>query len=211
MRLKRATTAAVAVIVAVLLFAAGFASAAVAGRLFAPNTGATRCQVITFMWRDAGAPSAEGSHPFVDEDVPAWCDPALDWAWSRGITTGIGWQAADPIPGRAWDFDVEQAIVDAAVEYAVSQYVLEEIVRCESGGNPLAVNSLPDGTDSARASGPVQWLASTWASRAPLVGYSGARLERFDPVASLRVAAFTVATSGTGDWSPYSGGCSTAY
>ncbi len=208
MRLNRVAAAAIAVVV-LLLFAAS-SGAGVAGRVFSPNDAATRCQVITFMWRDAGEPPAP-AHLFVDDDIPGWCEPALDWAWSTGITTGTGWQVADPIPGRSWEFAVEKAIVDAAAEYGINQYVLEEIVRCESGGNPVVVNALPDGTDSARATGLVQWLASSWASRAPLIGYSGARTERFDPVANVRVAAFTISTSGTGDWSPYSGGCSTAY
>ncbi len=210
MKLNRVAVA-LALAVAVLSLAAGAALGAVAGLHFAPNAGATRCQVVTFMWRDAGSPSATEAHPFVDDGIPGWCGPALDWAWSRGITTGVGWIDPDPIPGRGWDVSVERAIVDAAAEYNASQIVLEEIVRCESGGNPLAVNSLPDGTDSSRATGLVQWLGSTWESRAPLIGYSGARTERFDPVANARVAAFTIATAGTGDWSPYSGHCSTAY
>ncbi len=135
MRLNRVAAAAIAVVV-LLLFAAA-SGAGVAGRVFSPNDSATRCQVITFMWRDAGEPPAP-AHPFVDDDIPGWCDPALDWAWSTGITTGTGWQVADPIPGRSWEFDVEQAIVEAAAKWGFSVAEGTAIVACESGGNPSA-------------------------------------------------------------------------
>ncbi len=137
MRLNRAIAAA-AVVVVLAVFAAGAAVAAVAGLSFGPNDEATRCQVITFMWRDAGSPSAAEAHPFVDEDIPAWCDPALDWAWSRGITTGVGWLDPDPIPGRSWGVDVEKSIVDAAAKWGFSVTEGAAIVACESGGNPSA-------------------------------------------------------------------------
>ncbi len=203
MKPKRVIAA--AVVAGLLLIATGAGAAAVAGQIFGPNDDATRCQVITFMWRDAGSPPVAESHPFIDEGIPPYCEPALRWAWSRGITTGVGWFDPDPISGRSWNVALEQAIVDAAAEFGANQYVMEEIARCESGGNPDAKNP------TSTAGGPWQWLTSSWLSRSALLGYPADAALRFDPVASARVTAFTIATAGTGDWSPYSGHCSTAY
>lgn len=56
---------------------------------FSPNDGATRAQVVTFLWRAAGSPEPKtGTNPF--EDVPDgkyYTKPVL-WAAEEGITRG---------------------------------------------------------------------------------------------------------------------------
>lgn len=58
------------------------------------------------------------------------------------------------------------------------------VMRCESWGNPFAVNP------HSGASGLFQFMAGTWAWTAPAAGYAGA--ERFDPVANVATAAYLV-------------------
>lgn len=49
-----------------------------------------RCEFITVLWRLAGMPSAESSHPFTDVDPrQTWYHEALDWAYENGIVNGV--------------------------------------------------------------------------------------------------------------------------
>ncbi len=54
---------------------------------FSPNATVTRAQVVTFLYRLAGATS-DGVHPFTDVAADAYYAKAVAWAYSEGITTG---------------------------------------------------------------------------------------------------------------------------
>ena len=54
---------------------------------FAPDAGMTRAMFVTALHRFAGSPAAEGTIPFTDLTAD-WYRDAVDWAASRGITTG---------------------------------------------------------------------------------------------------------------------------
>ena len=55
---------------------------------FSPDAPCTRGQIVTFLWRAAGSPSANGTSPFTDvQPGDYWYDAVL-WAVSNGITTG---------------------------------------------------------------------------------------------------------------------------
>lgn len=56
---------------------------------FEPHRPITRAEMVTFMWRAAGKPSA-GSSGFVDVPAGSYYAAAVAWAKVRGITTGIG-------------------------------------------------------------------------------------------------------------------------
>jgi tetratricopeptide (TPR) repeat protein len=58
------------------------------------------------------------------------------------------------------------------------------VMRCESWGNPFAVNPY------SGASGLFQFMAGTWAWTAPAAGYAG--VDRFDPEANVASAAYLV-------------------
>jgi peptidoglycan hydrolase CwlO-like protein len=58
------------------------------------------------------------------------------------------------------------------------------VMRCESWGNPFAVNPY------SGASGLFQFMAGTWVWTAPAAGYTGA--DRFDPEANIASAAYLV-------------------
>lgn len=58
------------------------------------------------------------------------------------------------------------------------------VMRCESWGNPFAVNPY------SGASGLFQFMAGTWVWTAPAAGYAGA--DRFDPEANVASAAYLV-------------------
>ena len=89
---------------------------------------------------------------------------------------------------------VETALADAAVEYGVDLDLLREIVRCESGGNPLALNR------SSGASGLGQHLRSYYSARAEAVGYPDELIDPFRPRQNSRVTAWLLATQGTRPW-----------
>ena len=55
---------------------------------FAPNDKCLRAQVVTFLWRAAGKPAAEGVNPFTDVKEGDYFYDAVLWAVANGITTG---------------------------------------------------------------------------------------------------------------------------
>lgn len=58
--------------------------------LFSPSDPCTRGQMVTFLWRAAGSPDADGALTFTDVADSAYYAPAVRWAVSVGITTGTG-------------------------------------------------------------------------------------------------------------------------
>ena len=56
---------------------------------FAPNSGCTRGQVVTFLWRAAGEPEPSSTvNPFTDVSADAYNYKAILWAYENGITGG---------------------------------------------------------------------------------------------------------------------------
>lgn len=56
---------------------------------FAPNSGCTRGQVVTFLWRANGEPEpASTVNPFTDVSADAYNYKAILWAYENGITGG---------------------------------------------------------------------------------------------------------------------------
>ena len=56
---------------------------------FSPDAGCTRAQMVTFLWRAAGSPKANGSaNPFTDVKADAYYYDAVLWAVEQGITSG---------------------------------------------------------------------------------------------------------------------------
>ena len=60
------------------------------GTTFSPNANCTRAQVVTFLWRAAGAPEPNSSEmPFTDVAADAYYYKAVLWAVENGITSGV--------------------------------------------------------------------------------------------------------------------------
>ncbi len=56
---------------------------------FAPDSGCTRAQVVTFLWRAAGKPEPTSTaNPFTDVKSDAYYHDAVLWAVEKGITKG---------------------------------------------------------------------------------------------------------------------------
>ena len=55
---------------------------------FSPDASCTRAQMVTFLWRAAGSPKADGSSPFTDVSPDAYYYDAVLWAVENGITSG---------------------------------------------------------------------------------------------------------------------------
>ena len=55
---------------------------------FSPNAPCTRAQIVTFLWRAAGSPAAEGENPFTDVPAGSYFYDAVQWAVAQGITGG---------------------------------------------------------------------------------------------------------------------------
>lgn len=58
--------------------------------LFMPDQNCTRAHVVTFLWRQAGSPKAEGSSSFLDVSKDDYFYDAVMWAEKEGITKGSG-------------------------------------------------------------------------------------------------------------------------
>ena len=63
---------------------------------FSPNASCTRAQMVTFLWRAAGAPETEVSTAFTDVKGDAYYAQAVAWALDNGITNGKGKGLFDP-------------------------------------------------------------------------------------------------------------------
>ena len=64
---------------------------------FSPERPCTRAQVVTFLWRAAGSPAAEGAvNPFADVAPGAYYCDAVRWAVENGITTGTAADTFSP-------------------------------------------------------------------------------------------------------------------
>ena len=56
---------------------------------FSPDTGCTRAQIVTFLWRAMGCPEVKNSkNPFTDVKDGQWYTDAVLWAVENGITNG---------------------------------------------------------------------------------------------------------------------------
>lgn len=56
---------------------------------FSPGDACTRAQVVTFLWRAMGCPTASRTNtPFTDVNTSAYYYPALLWAYENGIVAG---------------------------------------------------------------------------------------------------------------------------
>ena len=56
---------------------------------FSPNAGATRAQVVTFLWRAAGSPEPTATEcKFTDVKAGSYYEKAVLWAAETGVTTG---------------------------------------------------------------------------------------------------------------------------
>ena len=63
--------------------------------LFSPDATVTRGQFVTFLYRLSGEKS-DAAHPFTDVPAGSYYEPAIAWAYSKGITTGTSKTAFSP-------------------------------------------------------------------------------------------------------------------
>ncbi len=63
---------------------------------FSPDQGCTRGQIVTFLWRAAGAPQVSGSNPFGDVSSSDYCCQACVWAVRQGVAQGTGANTFSP-------------------------------------------------------------------------------------------------------------------
>ena len=63
----------------------------VSGTRLSPELPCTRAQLVTFLWRAAGAPIEYGALriPFADVQKTDWYAQAVHWAVKNGVTTGV--------------------------------------------------------------------------------------------------------------------------
>ena len=93
---------------------------------------------------------------------------------------------------------VEHVVRDAAERWDVDPELMLEIVRCESGFDPTAVNR------TSGALGLGQHLPQYWPARAEALGLDPAQWA--DPRVNAEVTAWMLSTQGTAPWYP-SRGC----
>lgn len=63
---------------------------------FSPDATVTRGQTVTFLYRAAGSPVADGSNPFGDVASNAYYANAVQWAVDKGITVGTSTATFSP-------------------------------------------------------------------------------------------------------------------
>ena len=65
-------------------------TAGVGGGRFDPDGACSRAQIVTFLWRFAGKPAAQGGEKFIDVIATEYYNDAVTWAQVNGITSGTG-------------------------------------------------------------------------------------------------------------------------
>lgn len=63
---------------------------------FSPDQNCSRAQIVTFLWRAAGAPEPKGTVSFADISADSYYAQAVAWAVENGITAGVGNGRFDP-------------------------------------------------------------------------------------------------------------------
>ncbi|WP_455559475.1 S-layer homology domain-containing protein [Agathobaculum hominis] len=63
---------------------------------FAPNTGCTRAQIVTFLWRAQQSPASDGENPFTDVPAAAYYYNAVLWAVENDVAKGVSETAFAP-------------------------------------------------------------------------------------------------------------------
>lgn len=106
---------------------------------FSPNRPCTRAQVVTFLWRAAGCPKAEGKTPFIDVAADTYYSDAVTWAYEQGITGGTS----------ATTFSPNTAVTRAQVVTLLYRY--------EKPAAGTAVNPFADVQKNAYYYDAVQW------------------------------------------------------
>lgn len=125
---------------------------------FNPNNPCTRAQIVTFLWRAAGAPESSGGNPFTDMATGSYYYDAVQWAVAQGITTGTTSTTFSPdtpcTRGQAVTFihransspkgNEESSFVDVASDayYADAvQWVVSNGITNGTGTNKFSPNS----------------------------------------------------------------------
>lgn len=63
---------------------------------FSPDSGCTRAQIVTFLWRAAGSPVVPDAMGFTDVPADAYYAEAVRWAVAQGITAGTSFSTFSP-------------------------------------------------------------------------------------------------------------------
>ena len=63
---------------------------------FAPDTGCTRAQIVTFLWRAQQSPASGGENPFADVSADAYYYNAVLWAVENDVAKGVSETAFAP-------------------------------------------------------------------------------------------------------------------
>lgn len=56
---------------------------------FGPEAACTRAQIVSFLWRQAGSPTMDGTNPFTDVSASNYYYDAVLWAAANGIAYGV--------------------------------------------------------------------------------------------------------------------------
>ena len=120
---------------------------------FNPNGELQRAQFVTFLWRAAGSPDADGTNPFTDVKEGDFYYDAVLWAVERGITTGTDKDTFNPmgVTNRAqavtflWRY-LEKPDAEGTNDFkdVVAGEWYEEAINWAVGAN--VTNGLGDGT-----------------------------------------------------------------
>jgi len=130
--------------------------------LFGPNQPCTRAQIVTFLWRAAGAPVVNYAMDLTDVPSDAYYAEAVRWALSQGITTGTadGLFAPNATCTRAQDmtflFRASKASADgvpAFSDVAADAYYAEAVKWATDNGitNGTTSSTFSPGSGCTRA------------------------------------------------------------
>ena len=130
--------------------------------LFGPNQPCTRAQIVTFLWRAAGAPVVNYAMDLTDVPSDAYYAEAVRWALSQGITTGTadGRFALDATCTRAQGmtflFRASKASADGAPAFsdvAADAYYAEAVKWATDNGitNGTTSSTFSPGSGCTRA------------------------------------------------------------
>ena len=130
--------------------------------LFGPNQPCTRAQIVTFLWRAAGAPVVNYAMDLADVSGDAYYAEAVRWALSQGITTGTADGKFSPnapctrAQGMTFLFRASKASADGAPAFsdvAADAYYAEAVKWATDNGitNGTTSSTFSPGNGCTRA------------------------------------------------------------
>ena len=128
--------------------------------VFAPNANTTRAQMVTILWRMAGAPRYDFPIHVVVDLTQDWYKPAVEWAFRAKITTGTGEYIGENGMHLGRYFSPDENVTRQELVAFLYRFT-DMVARKPVTGDTTDLSRFPDAESvSGWANAPVRWAVA---------------------------------------------------